>query len=92
MAESRQPDSPASPGENAPAPSFEAALAELETIVQSMEAGAAPLEEALSAYARGIALLRQCQDTLATAERRVRILEEGLLRDFDPGEETAGSE
>lgn len=92
MAEARQPDSSASPGEADPAPSFEAALRELETIVQSMEAGAAPLEEALSAYARGIALLRQCQDTLTAAEQRVRILEEGLLRDLDPGEETHDSE
>jgi exodeoxyribonuclease VII small subunit len=66
-----------------PAATFEAALRELETIVQSMEAGTAPLEESLAAYARGIALLRQCQETLSAAEQRVRILEQGVLSDID---------
>jgi exodeoxyribonuclease VII small subunit len=65
------------------APSFEAALHELEVIVQAMEAGEAPLEESLAAYERGMALLRHCQSTLATAERKLQILENGVLRDFD---------
>jgi exodeoxyribonuclease VII small subunit len=74
-----------------PVLSFEAALQELEAIVQSMEAGTAPLEELLAAYARGVALLKQCQEALATAEQRVRILEEGVLRDFDsPTDADAG--
>ena len=36
--------------------SFEAALAELEKIVQSMEAGTLPLEQSLAAHKRGIEL------------------------------------
>lgn len=64
-------------------PSFESALLELETIVQAMESGDAPLEASLAAYERGIALLRQCQETLGAAERKLQILEHGVLRDLD---------
>jgi exodeoxyribonuclease VII small subunit len=64
-------------------PSFESALQELEAIVQAMESGNAPLEESLAAYERGIALLRQCQETLAAAETKLQVLESGVLRDFD---------
>lgn len=68
---------------DAPA-SFEAALAELESIVQAMEQGNAPLEAQLSAYERGAALLRHCQDALTGAEQKIRLLEGNTLRDFDP--------
>ncbi len=64
-------------------PSFESALQELEAIVQAMEAGNAPLEESLAAYERGIALLRQCQEALGAAEKKLQVLENGVLRDFD---------
>jgi exodeoxyribonuclease VII small subunit len=57
-------------------------LQELEGIVQAMETGNAPLEESLAAYERGIALLRQCQQTLTAAEERLKVLENGMLRDF----------
>ena len=40
-------------------PNFEAALAELETIVQNMEGGALSLEQSLAAYQRGIELLKK---------------------------------
>lgn len=64
--------------------SFEAALSELEAIVQAMEQGNAPLEASLAAYERGAALLRHCQETLASAEQKIRLLEGQSLRDFDP--------
>ena len=68
---------------SAPSPkSFEAAVSELESIVQEMEAGRLPLEEALARYQRGINLLRYCQGTLADAEQRVRMLEGEALTDF----------
>ena len=63
--------------------SFEAALQELERIVQAMEAGEAPLEESLAAYERGTKLLKYCQETLAAAEHKLQILENGVLRDFE---------
>jgi exodeoxyribonuclease VII small subunit len=63
---------------------FEAALAELEQIVQSMEGGRLPLEESLAAYRRGSELLKHCQQQLGDAERQVQVLENGTLRDFEP--------
>ena len=64
-------------------PSFEEALAELESIVASMESGDLPLEESLQRYQRGIALLRQCQGKLDAADQRIRVLEDGSLQNFD---------
>jgi len=70
--------------------SFEAAVSELESIVQHMEAGSLPLEDALERYQRGMNLLKYCQETLAGAEQRVRILEGGALTDL-PADGEAGS-
>lgn len=56
---------------------FEAALAELEGIVQSMEGGKLELEESIAAYRRGMALMKHCQQQLADAEEQIRILENG---------------
>jgi exodeoxyribonuclease VII small subunit len=63
---------------------FEAALAELEQIVQGMEGGRLPLEESLEAYRRGSELLKHCQQQLGDAERKIQVLENGTLRDFEP--------
>jgi len=62
---------------------FEAALAELELIVQNMESGRLPLEESIAAYRRGAELLKHCQQQLSDAERKIEVLENGTLRDFD---------
>lgn len=64
--------------------SFEAAVSELEAIVQEMESGNLPLEDALARYQRGIGLLRYCQTTLGEAEQRVRMLEGDRLADIVP--------
>jgi len=72
-----------------PPASFEAALQELERIVQAMESGNAPLEESLASYERGMALLKQCQEALAGAEQKIRILEGQGLRNFDAADENA---
>jgi exodeoxyribonuclease VII small subunit len=60
--------------------SFEAALAELDKIVQSMEAGTLPLEQSLAAHKRGIELARFCQARLAQAQAQVRVLEDEALK------------
>ncbi len=73
-------------------PSFERALAELESIVAAMEAGQMPLQESLDAYKRGVELLRQCRATLDAAEQQIRILESDELRDFDPARGTAADD
>jgi len=52
-------------------PDFEAALTELEKIVEKMESGEQSLEEALTAFQRGIELTRTCQLGLKEAEQRV---------------------
>lgn len=61
---------------------FEAALAELETIAQGMESGKLGLEESLAAYQRGIVLLEHCRSALAAAEQKIQVLEAGQLRDL----------
>ena len=63
-------------------PDFEAALAELEKIVEKMESGEQSLEEALKSFQRGIELTRQCQQGLKQAEQRVEklIQENGEFR------------
>jgi exodeoxyribonuclease VII small subunit len=61
---------------------LEAALAELEKIVSSMEEGELPLERSLAAYKRGAELLKYCQAALQDAQQQVKVLENGILRDF----------
>lgn len=63
--------------------SFEDALAELEGIVQAMESEPLSLEVALERYQRGVALLKTCQDTLARAEERIRVLDGETLKPLD---------
>jgi exodeoxyribonuclease VII small subunit len=53
---------------------FEKALAELETLVERLERGDVPLDEALRAFERGVALTRHCQACLQTAQQKVEIL------------------
>lgn len=65
---------------------FEAAMSELETLVAAMEAGKLSLEEALAAYKRGAELLTFCRSRLDDAQQQVRMLEEGVLKDLEPGQ------
>jgi exodeoxyribonuclease VII small subunit len=67
-----------------PPPSFEAALAELEALVATMESGQLPLKESLAAYERGARLLSYCQEALKDAQQQVEILEKGVLKTFRP--------
>jgi exodeoxyribonuclease VII small subunit len=61
---------------------FESAMAELEKIVADMEAGKLTLEESLAAYKRGAELLSFCRSRLEDAQQQVRVLEDGVLKDF----------
>lgn len=67
-----------------PPASFEAALQELEIIVQSLESGGTALETSLQAYERGMLLMGYCQNTLEQAEQKIRVLQQDALRDFHP--------
>jgi exodeoxyribonuclease VII small subunit len=70
---------------------FEAALEELEGLVERMEEGELSLEDSLKTYERGIALSRACQKSLDAAEQRIRILSEkdgaAEARDFQPDDD-----
>ncbi len=55
-------------------PDFDAALAELEALVEKLEHGDLPLEESLRHFERGVALTRQCQLALKSAQQRVALL------------------
>lgn len=72
------------PSKTTPPKSFESAVAELEGLVAAMEAGNLSLEDSLAAYKRGMELTGYCQKALTEAEQQVKILENGLLKDFRP--------
>jgi exodeoxyribonuclease VII small subunit len=50
---------------------FEAALAELESIVERLEAGKVDLEESIAIYVRGEKLKTHCEQLLKSAEARI---------------------
>jgi len=53
---------------------FESAIAELESIVKTLEEGDLPLEKSLELFERGIELSRYCHGRLEQAERRIEVL------------------
>jgi exodeoxyribonuclease VII small subunit len=60
--------------DESPVQAFEQSLTELEQLVAQMELGEQSLDDSLAAYERGIALYRQCQTALETAEQRVTLV------------------
>ena len=82
--------SDSSGAEAADGSSFETSLEELEALVDRLEAGDLPLEAALAAFERGVALTRHCALQLETAERRIEALvregENWVTRPFEDGE------
>ncbi len=66
--------------------SYEVALHELEALVTRMESGALSLEESLTAYRRGAALVKHCQKQLETVEQQVRVLDGEIFQPFSTTE------
>ena len=64
-------DSPAKAAPDVSAMSFEAAMAELEKIVDRLESGEIDLEESIATYERGEALKKRCEELLKKAEARI---------------------
>jgi len=62
----------------------EAALSELESLVEKMESGELSLEESLKSFEKGIVLTRLCQKALSEAEQKVEIL---MSEDHKPKKE-----
>lgn len=63
---------------------FEEAIEELEGIVEALEDGELPLEEAMERFERGLGLVSVCRGKLERAELRVEeLLEEGTTRDVE---------
>ena len=76
-------------------PDFERSLAELEQLVQRLEGGELPLDEALKTFERGIELTRHCQTALKSAQRKVEILLKRSgqveVQPFDSPEDESGA-
>ncbi|MDE2997891.1 MAG: exodeoxyribonuclease VII small subunit [Gemmatimonadota bacterium] len=73
-------------------PTFEDALKQLESAVETLESGNLPLAEALRLFEEGLRASNLCRARLEDAKQRVEVLaaESGndfRLTDLDPGEE-----
>ena len=53
---------------------FEAALQDLEGIVEKLDSGTLSLEESLQAFEEGVALVRFLEEKLTEVEKRVEVL------------------
>jgi exodeoxyribonuclease VII small subunit len=75
-------------------PDFERSLSELESLVERLERGDLPLEEALKTFERGVELTRHCQSSLKAAQQKVEILlrrnGQTGIETFTPPDEAAG--
>lgn len=68
-------------------PDLEKSLAQLEEVVELLEEGEIPLEEALKQFEKGVKLSRDCQTALKAAEQRIKVLTDGELEDFGSEED-----
>src|SRR5205809_1500423 len=62
---------------------FEAALEELESVVEQLESGDLSLEDALAAFEKGVGLVKYCNQKLSEVEKKVELLlkdKEGRLQ------------
>ncbi|MHC4753387.1 MAG: exodeoxyribonuclease VII small subunit [Planctomycetota bacterium] len=57
--------------------SFEEAIKELTDIVSKIEQGEIPLQDSLTQYEKGMALIKHCRGILQKAEKRIEKISEG---------------
>lgn len=74
---------PADPQDTLPV-SYEAAISELDQLVVRMESGGLPLDQLLAGYQRGALLLQFCQERLRTIEDQIKVLDDGVLKTWNP--------
>jgi exodeoxyribonuclease VII small subunit len=72
------------------AASYEAALAELDALVERMESAQLPLDGLLDAHRRGTELLAYCRQRLEAVQQQVQMLDDGQLKPW-PGAAPAGA-
>lgn len=56
---------------------FEESIARLEEIVKALERGEAPLDESLSLFEEGTAIIKGCSKILDDAEQKIVMLQKG---------------
>ncbi len=79
-----RPASRPSPSPGDAAPTFEQAIAQVESIIDRIEGGALGLEDSIAEYERGIGLLQRCRNVLAQAEQRIEDLTSQLSSGASP--------
>ncbi len=60
---------------------FETALKKLEALVSNMENETLPLEESLSHFEQGVALIKACQKALIEAEQKVQVITQQQMQE-----------
>ncbi len=55
---------------------FEDSIKELEAIVEKLEKGECPLDEAVKLFEKGVKISNECHKELDTAEQKIKILTE----------------
>jgi exodeoxyribonuclease VII small subunit len=55
-------------------------MQELDALVRRLESGEMPLDQLLSGYQRGAALLQFCRDKLQSVEDQIKVLDDGTLK------------
>lgn len=75
----------ASPDDTPLPDTYEAAVQELEALVARLDAGQLPLDELLTQYRRGEALLQFCRGRLDAVEQQIRVLDGGETKPWAGG-------
>lgn len=73
-----------------PPENYEAALAELEQLIQRLNAGQLPLDQLLSQHERGMALLAYCRSRLQAVEDQIRVVQNGQVTPWQGGHQNGG--
>jgi exodeoxyribonuclease VII small subunit len=80
-----------------PEQTFEAAMTQLEKIVEEMDDDSLPLEQLIVRYAEGTKLVKVCEERLAAVEKKIEIISrtasgEPRLEEFEPAAASAAEE
>ena len=71
---------------------FESRLDRLKEIVEKLERGDLALEEGVALYKEGLKLTKACGKQLESARHEVKIVSEGLIKEFEALEGLGGED